>query len=170
MYLFWNGKQPQDSEELFWWAPPTHPASQPRAPLAATATLLPSAPPPPPEPSPTSLAAPAHRRKMALFKVSPRTDCGIVSKPYSESHTDTTAGFKGFCSVKCWAAPDLVPLNGMDIKHSVPDGFGHQHSWGMGKRNPPCIFSLFVMRLRGLQAPLTGGPSQLCSIQTGGEG
>lgn len=125
---------------------PTHPASH-EPPLAAAATPHPSAPSSPPEPNPTSLAIPARRRKMAHLKVSPRKECGIVCKPYSEYAPNTDAAtqlqdLKGFVLQRVGLTQNQC-YEMQWTEMTVPDGFGHQHSRGTG--NPPCTSHLFLL-------------------------
>lgn len=89
MYLFWNCKQPQDSAELFRWAPRASPYRVP--PLAATATqlLLTLSPPAGSERTTGAVGAQGSKTRRVSKHLQEQTECCLQILLRRLSHADT---------------------------------------------------------------------------------
>lgn len=174
MCLCWNCKQPQDSAELFRWAPRASPHRMP--PLAATATQLLLTLSPPAGSEQTTGAVRAQRGKRRHVNLQEQTECCLQTLLQRRWHTDRAMAQRcvrlpprqSHGSDKCQGSC-LILVPALTLRGHVQRDRGWELSWYKPSSSPQAVS--LAIRLRGPQGShRPGGPSQLCSIQTGGEG
>lgn len=174
MCLCWNCKQPQDSAELFRWAPRASPYRMP--PLAATATPLLLTLSPPAGSEQTTGAVWAQRGKTRHVNLQEQTECCLQTLLRRCWHADRAMAqrcvrlpLRQSHGSDEWQGSCLILVPALTLRGHVQRDRGWELSWYKPSSSPQAVS--LAIRLRGPQGSHhPGGPSQLCSIQTGGEG